>query len=530
MLHLFAGLDIHTGLILVIALIFVFIYEIINGFHDTANAIAIVIYAHALRSQLAVIMSGIFNFLGVIMGGLSIAYAIVHLLPTDLLLNVNSTYGLAMMFSMLLAAILWNLGTWYVGLPASSSHTIIGAVIGIGLTHALINDSSVISALNIPKLIEIILSLVLSPLIGLVISSLIAFILRYYLGNSKRCCIHLTPAEREKKDGKRKPQFWTHIALILSAAGVSFSHGANDGQKGIGLIMLVLISAAPANFVINMNASSDDISRTRDAVNYLQQYYTQHQGAFNNITISPDKQQLLSLIIDNDNNILNRPVTPLSINNPIVSQLANNQILGQEQNIPSQTFYYELSWALINQTSLLLSNLNNYGQLNPNQRSYIRCLLMYIADITDKIAKLPETSITDKRLLSNLRQDLLNTVEYAPLWIIVSVALALALGTMVGWRRVVTTINERIGKTDMTYAQGLSVQMTAAISIGIASYTGMPVSTTHVISSAMTGTMLVDGGGIQSKTVQNILIAWILTLPITIILASGIYWLTMKFI
>lgn len=128
MLHLFAGLDLHTGLLLLLALAFVLFYEAINGFHDTANAVATVIYTRAMRSQLAVVMAAVFNFLGVLLGGLSVAYAIVHMLPTDLLLNMGSSHGLAMVFSMLLAAIIWNLGTWYFGLPASSSHTLIGAI------------------------------------------------------------------------------------------------------------------------------------------------------------------------------------------------------------------------------------------------------------------------------------------------------------------------------------------------------------------------------------------------------------------
>ena len=280
MLHLFAGLDFHTGLMLVLALLFVLFYEAINGFHDTANAVATVIYTRALRSQIAVVMSGIFNFLGVMLGGLSVAYAIVHLLPTDLLLNVGSTHGLAMMFSLLLAAIIWNLGTWYFGLPASSSHTLIGAIIGIALTNALMTNTSVVDALNIPKMIEIFLSLILSPLIGLVLAGLMVFALRrYWSGTKKRRRIHMTPAEREKIDGKRKPPFWTRIALILSAVGVSFSHGANDGQKGIGLLMLVLIGVAPAGFVVNMDATGYDITRTRDAITHLEQYYQKHQEA-----------------------------------------------------------------------------------------------------------------------------------------------------------------------------------------------------------------------------------------------------------
>ncbi len=159
--------DLHTGLLLLLALAFVLFYEAINGFHDTANAVATVIYTRAMRSQLAVVMAAVFNFLGVLLGGLSVAYAIVHMLPTDLLLNMGLSHGLAMVFSMLLAAIIWNLGTWYFGLPASSSHTLIGAIIGIGLTNALMTGTSVVDALNIPKVLSIFGSLIVSPIVGL---------------------------------------------------------------------------------------------------------------------------------------------------------------------------------------------------------------------------------------------------------------------------------------------------------------------------------------------------------------------------
>jgi len=499
MLHLFAGLDLHTGLFLVLALLFVLVYEAINGFHDTANAVATVIYTRAMRSQLAVVMAGVFNFFGVLLGGLSVAYAIVHLLPTDLLLNVGSAHGLAMVFSMLLAAIIWNLGTWYFGLPASSSHTLIGAIIGIGLTNALLTGTSVVDALNIPKMIGIFMSLIISPIVGLVIAGGLVFILRrYWSGNKKRQRIHMTPAEREKIDGKKKPPFWTRIALIVSAIGVSYSHGANDGQKGIGLIMLVLIGVAPAGFVVNMNSSGYDITRTRDAVNHLEQYYQQHAASLTHII-----------------------------------QMAPPALPTPEQ-VPSgpHDFHCDAARALpaIERVQGLLNNLSSYDALNVEQRSQLRRLLMCISDTAEKTAKLPETKPDDKRFLNKLKSDLLNTVEYAPVWIILAVALALSLGTMFGWRRVATTIGEKIGKKGMTYAQGMSAQMTAAVSIGVASYTGMPVSTTHVLSSSVAGTMLVDGGGVQGRTIKNILLAWVFTLPVSIVLSGGLYWIALKLI
>ncbi|MCK9782192.1 MULTISPECIES: inorganic phosphate transporter PitA [Enterobacterales] len=496
MLHLFTDLEFHTGLMLVLALLFVLFYEAINGFHDTANAVATVIYTRAMRAQFAVVMAGVFNFLGVLLGGLSVAYAIVHLLPTDLLLNVSSAHGLAMVFSLLLAAIIWNLGTWYFGIPASSSHTLIGAIIGIGLTNAIVTDSSIVDALNIPKMISIFLSLILSPIIGLVIAGAMIFLLRrYWSGTKKRRRIHLTPAEREKQDGKRKPPFWTRTALILSAVGVSFSHGANDGQKGIGLIMLVLIGVAPAGFVVNMSASGYDITKTHDAVVHLQQYYEKHQPA-------------LQHAIDNT---------------PVVSVQADASDTDFHCNSARTPI-------VLNQTEQMLANISSYDELTADQRAQMRRLLMCIADTATEVAKLPETSAQDARFLKTLSRDLLNTVEYAPIWIIIAVALALSIGTMVGWKRVAVTIGEKIGKKGMTYAQGVSAQVTAAVSIGVASYTGMPVSTTQVLSSAVAGTMIVDGGGVQTKTVKNIALAWILTLPVSIGLSGLLYWISLTFI
>ena len=495
MLHLFAGLDLHTGLLLVLALVFVLFYEAINGFHDTANAVATVIYTRAMRSQLAVAMAAIFNFLGVLLGGLSVAYAIVHMLPTDLLLNMGSAHGLAMVFSMLLAAIIWNLGTWYFGLPASSSHTLIGAIIGIGLTNALMTGTSVVDALNIPKVINIFASLIISPIVGLVVAGGLIFLLRrYWSGTKKRARIHLTPAEREKKDGKKKPPFWTRIALILSAIGVAFSHGANDGQKGIGLVMLVLIGVAPAGFVVNMNASGYEITRTRDAVNNVETFFQQ-------------RPELLQKVADN------------------AEKLTPEAMAAVEFHChPANTIN------ALDRTKAMLTNIESYDKLSVEQRGQLRRIMLCISDTTDKVAKMPEVNADDQRLLKKLKTDMLSTIEYAPIWIIMAVALALGVGTMIGWRRVATTIGEKIGKKGMTYAQGMAAQMTSAVSIGLASYTGMPVSTTHVLSSSVAGTMVVDGGGLQRKTVTNILMAWVFTLPASILLSGVLYWLSLKLI
>ncbi|QIQ20765.1 inorganic phosphate transporter PitA [Zophobihabitans entericus] len=492
MFHLLTELELSTLILLGLALCFVLFYEAINGFHDTANAVATVIYTRALKEQVAVVMAGLFNFFGVLLGGLSVAYAIVHLLPTDLLLNMGSAHGLAMVFSILLAAIIWNLGTWYFGIPASSSHTLIGSIIGVALANAFITNTSIIEALNIPKMIHILLSLILSPLVGLILAGGLIYLMRkFWKGTKKKERIFMTPAEREKLDGKKKPPFWIRTLLILSAAGVSFSHGANDGQKGIGLLMLVLIGVAPAGFIINMNASTYDITKTRDALVHVQDYLVKNHDALDHII--GDQPSLDTSV----------PVTDLN----------------------KYHCDYSRSFTTLNIANSLFKDLEDYDSLTLEQRTQTRRILLCVSDTISNIAKQPETSGEDTRYLNHLKGNLLETVEYAPLWIIIAVATALAVGTMIGWRRVAITIGEKIGKKGMTYAQGFSAQFTTALSIGIASYTGMPVSTTQVLSSSVAGTMLVDGGGVQGKTIRTIALTWVFTLPISILLSATLFWL-----
>ncbi|QCI22405.1 inorganic phosphate transporter [Buchnera aphidicola] len=491
MLYLFSYSDLNHSLFLFLALFFVLLYEAINGFHDTANSVSTLIYTRAMSSNIAVIMSGIFNFLGVILGGLTVAYAIVHLLPNDLLLNSTSKNALAMIFSILLAAIMWNLCTWYFCLPASSSHSLIGAIIGIGLTNAIVTGSSLINALNIPKMQSIFLSLIFSPIVGLIIAGGLIFLLRYYTNNINRNFyrIHMTPIEREKKDGKKNPPFFIRIALILSSIGVSYAHGANDGQKGIGLIMLVLIGIVPSSFLINLNADKNEIICTKNTINQLEKYFLKnYKNISNEIKIQKGINRL-----DNYSNIYN---------------VIKN----------------------IKKTKFLLQDISNYNTLDVKKRLQLRHFLLSISDLIDQKINTFNLNSKDKSFLIKSKKDILQTIEYAPMWIILIVALSLSIGTMIGWKRIVITIGEKIGKKRMTYAQAMSAQITASFSIGIASYTGIPVSTTHILSSSVAGTMLIDGDGIQMNTIKNIALAWLLTLPISILLSSFLYWIALSLI
>jgi len=489
MIDMFTGLSFAMGLSLFFAVLFVLAYEFINGFHDTANAVATVIYTKAMSPHMAVVASGIFNFLGVILGGLGVAYAIVHLLPVDMLLNITSVHGMVLVFSLLTAAIVWNLGTWYFGIPASSSHTLIGSLLGVCLANALISDIPISEGVNVKKAIDIMLSLLISPLVGFGVAALVLLLLKKIFTGPK---IHKTPQEREQIDGKKHPPFWTRVTLVASAMGVSFVHGSNDGQKGIGLIMLVLIGLTPAQFVLNLDSSTYQIERTRDAATHLRNFYNANENNLNGLVDFTKKEG--EVVAD------------------------SFKCNGKE------------SLVVINTLESQLKGVNHYSDLNLEQRRSVRRLLLCIDDTAKKVSKLDTISNKKQGDLKNLRKDLTATTEYAPMWVIIAVALALGLGTMMGWKRIVYTVGEKIGKSGMTYSQGMSAQITAATAIGVASVTGMPVSTTHVLSSAVAGTMVANRTGLQFSTVRTILLAWVFTLPATILLSGGLFYIGTLFI
>ncbi len=489
MFDLFSGLEPWVLISLILALAFVLFFEFINGFHDTANAVATVIYTKAMPPHLAVILSGVFNFLGVLLGGVGVAYAIVHLLPVELLINVNTGHGLAMVFSLLAAAITWNLGTWYFGIPASSSHTLIGSILGVGLANALISDIPLANGVNWQKAIDIGMSLIASPIAGFAVAALVLLGLKWWRPLSK---MHKTPEQRRKIDDKKHPPFWNRLVLVLSAMGVSFVHGSNDGQKGIGLIMLVLIGIVPAQFVLDLNSTTYQIERTRDATIHLSQFYERNRASLGEFLAlgKGDTAEMPELFRCNP-------------------QQTEATIAGLLKDLKGVTDYHSLA---------------------PDTRIQVRRYLLCLDDTAKKVGKLDALDSREKSDLDKLRKDLTSTTEYSPFWVILAVALALGIGTMVGWKRVVLTIGEKIGKQGMTYAQGMSAQITAACAIGLANVFSLPVSTTHVLSSGVAGTMVANKSGLQGGTVRNILLAWLLTLPISMGLAASLFWLATRFV
>ena len=482
MLEFFQSIDIIVLLTLVLSVGLVLAFEFVNGFHDTANAVATVIYTKSLKPRLAVFLSGIFNFLGVLLGGLGVAYAIVNLLPMDLLANANSTKGLVMVVSLLVAALIWNLGTWYFGIPASSSHTLIGSILGVGLANALLTDHSLVDGVNWDKALGVFESLLFSPFIGAGLAGLLLLLLLRFLPKSY---IHKTPYQRHVLDKKKKPPFWPRFWLVTSAMGMSYAHGQNDGQKGIGLVMLVLFSVVPAQFVLNLNSSVFEIEQTRVAAQQMVSYYEANKKVLDKLY--PESDQALS------------------------DGLFSCEYSEMKQH----------SEKLIS----LLNGIDTYDRLTTDERWAVRNEVMCLASIAKTLESQGELPDSYRKSYKAIGKDLTKTTEYAPFWVIVAVAVALGMGTMIGWKRVVDTVGGKIGKKDMTYAQGMSAQIVSGIAIASASHFGFPVSTTHILSSSVAGTMIANKSGLQKSTVKNILLAWILTLPVSTGLAFGLYFL-----
>ncbi len=472
-------------LLLFLSLFLVLAFEFINGFHDTANAVATVIYTQSMKPTYAVMASGFFNFIGVATGGLAVAYSIIHLLPVDLLLSGNTTRMISMIFALLLAAIIWNIGTWFFGLPASSSHTLIGSILGVGLVNAVLNGQSWVTGVNWSKAIDVGLALLVSPFVGFAGAGLMLLLVKKLLPEAN---IHDTPHQRNDIEGRKHPPFWTRFFLILSALGVSFAHGSNDGQKGVGLFMLVLIAIVPASFVINLNTTQYQIERTIGAAQRLEAFTLKHRDA-------------------------------------VLASFPAATLAATEDGSSCQPAYVGED---VHALSALLTDTKTFKNLTPQVRQQVRNHLMCLDDAAKHFMTLETLDRQEQHYLRDLRKDLALTTEYAPLWVIFSVATALGIGTMVGWKRVVKTVGEGIGKKDMTYSQGVCAQVTTAVSIGLANVFGLPVSTTQILSSGVAGTMVANRSGLRWITIRNIGLAWVCTFPVAMILSGGLFFLLEK--
>lgn len=485
--HLISDLSIvHTNSIrpfifLAGALLIALGFEFVNGFHDTANAVATVIYTHSLEPHLAVAWSGFWNFVGVLVSTGAVAFGIVSLLPVELILQVGGSAGFAMVFSLLVAAIAWNASTWYFGLPASSSHTLIGSIIGVGIANQLMAVKTATSGVDWGQAANIGRSLLASPIFGFALAAVLLLMAKTMITNVQLY---------EAPDGDQPPPFWIRCLLILTCTAVSFAHGSNDGQKGMGLIMLILIGIVPTAYALNRAIPA---SQTADFV-----------------AVSQQAVRVMDKYVD----------TATTIGDP------RDEI---QEYVRSQKFTSYTVLALRQIINDISNELEAYGALSkvpPTMMRNFRNDMYLVSESLRLMQKSGKPALTesDRAVLANYKKHIDHTTKFIPTWVKVAVALALGLGTMVGWKRIVVTVGEKIGKDHLSYGQGASAEITAAATIAAADYLGLPVSTTHVLSSGIAGTMTANRSGLQFDTVRNIALAWVLTLPASIVLAAFLFW------
>ena len=469
-------------ILLGIALLVALGFEFVNGFHDTANAVATVIYTHTLAPQIAVVWSGMWNFIGVLVSTGTVAFGIISLLPVELILQVGGGAGFSMVFALLTAAIIWNLGTWYFGLPSSSSHTLIGSVIGVGLANQFMAAHTATSGVDWHQASNIGKSLLISPLVGFVCAGGLLLTMRKVIKNK---ALYAAPV------GEAPPPFWIRGLLLLTCTGVSFAHGSNDGQKGMGLIMLILIGTVPTAYALNHAVSAKE-SQDFIAVSAMAAGTIGHY-ADAGVTVPGDGREEVTTYV----RTRQLEATTLPGLKQLVSAVGHDMSIYKElRNVPStKTRNFRNDMYLISEALRMM----------------------------DK-AQLPAIAPADAAVLKNYKKHIDKATKFIPTWVKVAVAIALGLGTMIGWKRIVVTVGEKIGKDHLTYAQGAAAELTAMVTIGAADAFGLPVSTTHVLSSGVAGTMAANKTGLQWGTVRNLLMAWVLTLPVSILLSGSLFW------
>ena len=471
-----------AGFFLLLALALALAFEFVNGFHDTANAVATVIYTNTLKPAVAVVWAGCWNLAGVLWSSGAVAYSIVALLPVELVLNTGSGAGFAMIFSLLISAIIWNVGTWYLGLPASSSHTLIGSIMGVGVANAMMAGHGWSAGINWPKAQEIFTYLIISPLFGFIAAGLLLLILKFLV---RREDLYKAP----EKD--TPPPLWIRCVLVITCTLVSFFHGSNDGQKGMGLIMLILVGLVPGAFALNMATAPE---ASQKAIVQLQQVATSLQTQAGGTTLGHD-EALTELTAF---------VTPTG---PKASARTYAAIIAECQFVADS-----------------LTKNTDIKNVPRGERTSLRTDIYLIDEAIGKVLK--KKLVTDDaavKQLGDAKKSMDVMTKYIPVWVKVAVALALGCGTMIGWKRIVVTVGEKIGKSHLTYAQGASAEIIAASTIGIADYMGFPVSTTHVLSSGIAGTMAANRSGLQKETLISILLAWVLTLPVCVFLGATLF-------
>jgi inorganic phosphate transporter, PiT family len=466
------------GLALLIALGF----EFVNGFHDTANAVATVIYTNSLEPHVAVVWSGLCNLAGVLASTGTVAFAIITLLPVDLILQVSSGAGFAMVFALLIAAILWNLGTWWLGLPASSSHTMVGSIIGVGVANQLLNPHNGTSGVDWEQAMKVLKALLISPLIGFTVAAILLLLSKWLIRY---------PSLYEAPKNDQPPPFPIRALMVLNCTGVSFFHGSNDGQKGMGLIMLILIGTVPTAYALNHAVGPMEIH------DYI-------------------------AASENAEHILDRHLVPGAVGNNPRAEITD--YIRTKHLQPNTVVALR---ELVAQLDQEVSHYREYKDVPAQDQANVRNDMYIVSEALALMTKDKNLAFNSEEWagLKNYKSKVDKSIKYIPDWVKVAVALALGLGTMVGWKRVVVTVGEKIGKDHLSYAQGASAGLVAMGTIFLANNFGLPVSTTHILSSGVAGTMAANGSGLRWGTIRNIAAGWVFTLPAAALLSGLLYWL-----
>ena len=451
-----SSLSFMTLLFFLLALAIAFGFEFVNGFHDTANAVTTVIYSKSLPATPAVIYSGVFNFLGAITGGTAVAFSIVNLLPVDLLIDNNNGKALVMVLSLLIGGIIWNLGTWFVGLPVSSSHTLIGSIMGVGIVNSLMNGNG-LSGLNWEQVITVMMALLVSPLLGFALAAIGLLTMKLVIRDER---LYTPPSDHNP------PPSWIRGILILTCGGVSFAHGSNDGQKGMGLILLVLIGFMPVYYAMDIH-DQNKAKTCREAVLNVKEVLAQ-----------------------------------ANITDALILKQADQVI----ENLEGKT---------------------SLAEVPSDKRWEVR---KEIYSLVVALGKLQKTMPEIKKMLQPQIGAIKSSIEFVPLWVVIGVAISLGVGTTIGYKRIVITVAEKIGKSHLTFGQGAVAETITAATILGAVFFHMPVSTTQVLSSGIAGTMAANNSGVQFETCRKILLAWVFTLPASITLSGLLFVIGSKLI
>jgi inorganic phosphate transporter, PiT family len=372
-----------------------------------------------------------------------------------------------MLVSLFAAALLWNVGTWWFGLPNSSSHCLVGSLIGVAIGNVFVRSRSLSEGVHWEQLWKVSKALAVSPVLGFLLAGGLYFLCRRFLHDK-----HLYEPVKDKP-----PIWWMRGILILTCSGVSFAHGTNDGQKSIGLIMLTIIGLFPATYALNPEGRlslNDMAGIMRDAEPLIRDY--------------GDDQKIAALGF--------AAAIEQEAGKPDSERAPEKPKLEAGPNAPTA-----------------------------RRRASIRDDIYQVISELKHAEAAVKSDENKKKQAQDLAKRLGNAVEYAPLWVRLLSAICLGLGTMIGYKRIVTTLGERLGSVHLTPAQGASAELVSAALISVAGFTGLPVSTTHIVTSGIAGTMVSSGAGLQYQVISRIVIAWVLTLPVTILASGTLYYI-----